>query len=231
MRKFQGKQGLDCDGIVGDRTRRAMAQLFEIRAAHTSAPAAPKGNVKLVIDVEQRTLTVYENNRKFKEYPVAVGKHRTPTPIGEWKIRRKAKNWGTGFGTRWLELSIPWGIFGIHGTNKPWSIGTEASGGCIRMFNQDVEEVYQWVKTGTTVSIVGEIYPPLYEDRDKVHKGHKGSVVLLVQKGLLDEGYLKEEPDGVFGQATEDALKKLQRDRGFEVTGQVDVDIWPVLGL
>ena len=47
-------------------------------------------------------------------------------------------NWGGGFGTRWLGLNVPWGIYGIHGTNQPWSIGTQASAGCIRMFNRHV---------------------------------------------------------------------------------------------
>lgn len=231
VKEFQQTYKLTCDGVVGMETREKLAHLFEKSITHTSTPVSPKGIVEIVIDIDKKTLTVNENNKRFKEYYVAVGKEKTPTPIGEWKISRKARNWGTGFGTRWMELSVPWGIYGIHGTNKPWSIGTEASGGCIRMFNWDVEELYRWVKVGTTVRIVGELYPPLYEDRKKVHKGHDGAVVMLIQQGLRAEGYLNQPPDGVFGQATEDALKKLQKDRKFEVTGQVETDIWPVLGL
>ena len=231
VKEFQTKNNLKSDGIIGKATSRVLTNLFETGVTHTTGTISPKGTVLIEIDVDQKKLIIYENNRKFKDYDVAVGKERTPTPVGEWRISRKAKHWGTGFGTRWLGLNVPWGEFGIHGTNKPWSVGTEASGGCIRMFNHDVEEMYEWVKMGTVVRIVGQVYPPFYEDRWKVHKGHKGTAVLLVQEGLAAEGYLQVKPDGVFGQDTEEALKKLQKDRGFEVTGQVDVDIWPVLGL
>lgn len=231
VQRFQRYHGLKPDGIVGRDTKSALAMLFESRVAHTSRPASPKGNVEIVIDKDKKTLTVYDNNKVFKQFPVAVGKEETPTPVGVWHIERKARNWGNGFGTRWLGLDVPWGLYGIHGTNKPWTVGTEASGGCIRMFNEDVEQLYDWVKVGTVVRITGQVFPPLYEQRDKVFKGCKGTVVMLVQKGLIEEGYLRPPIDGDFGEATEEALKRLQKDRGFEVTGQVDVDIWGVLGL
>lgn len=231
VERFQKSYGLQPDGIVGRETKMALAALFESGVTHTSTPASPKGIVEIVIDKDKKTLTVYENNKVFKQFPVAVGKEETPTPVGEWHIERKARNWGNGFGTRWLGLDVPWGLYGIHGTNKPWSVGTEASGGCIRMFNEDVEQLYGWVKVGTVVRIIGQVLPPLYEQRDKVFRGCKGTAVMLVQKGLIAEGYLKPPIDGDFGETTEEALKRMQKDRGFEVTGQVDVDIWGVLGL
>lgn len=45
------------------------------------------------------------------------------------------------------------GRFGIHGTNKPASIGTEASYGCIRMHNTDVLELFSLVSPGTPVIV------------------------------------------------------------------------------
>lgn len=231
VKKFQHQNSLKVDGIIGVNTGQALADRFETEVVPTSKHSAPKGFVEIVIDTDRRKLIIYEDKNKFKEYAVAVGKAETPTPIGEWKIKRKAMHWGTGFGTRWLGLNVPWGIYGIHGTNKPWSIGTKASHGCIRMMNHDVEEIYPWVKAGTVVRIIGQVYPQRYEERKPVFRGEKGTAVLLVQQGLIAEGYLKDKPDGIFGYATENALKKLQKDRGFEVTGQVDTDIWPVLGL
>lgn len=231
VKEFQHRYGLKCDGTIGRETMRAMAQLFEAAPTRTKVKQAPSGNVMLVINIDKKTLTVYDGNKVFKKYPVAVGKSKTPTPIGEFRISRKAKNWGTGFGTRWMGLNVPWGIYGIHGTNKPWSVGSRASHGCIRMLNSHVEELYEWVKPGTTVCIEGRVYHPLYEERKPVLRGDKGTVVVLVQQGLIAEGYLKGNPDGIFGRATEDALKRLQKDRGVEVTGQVNVDIWPILGL
>lgn len=41
----------------------------------------------------------------------------------------------------------------IHGTSEPWTIGTEASSGCIRMFNEDIIELFAKVHVGTQVMI------------------------------------------------------------------------------
>jgi len=45
-------------------------------------------------------------------------------------------------------------IYRIHGTNEPKSIGHAASSGCIRMLNDDVSELYQFVKVGTVVTVM-----------------------------------------------------------------------------
>jgi hypothetical protein len=44
--------------------------------------------------------------------------------------------------------------YGIHGTNMPNSIGRAASHGCIRMRNQDVEELFELVQVGDPVELV-----------------------------------------------------------------------------
>lgn len=43
----------------------------------------------------------------------------------------------------------------IHGTNQPWSIGLNLSSGCIRMMNNDVEDLYNRVPVGTKVIVIG----------------------------------------------------------------------------
>ncbi len=45
-------------------------------------------------------------------------------------------------------------IYRIHGTNEPSSIGKSASSGCIRMLNEDVSELYRFIKKGATVSVL-----------------------------------------------------------------------------
>lgn len=113
----------------------------------------------IIINTYQRTLTLYKDGKPYKRYPVAIGKPTTRSPVGEWAIIGKSKDWGGGFGTRWLGLNVPWGIYGIHGTNKPGSIGRAASHGCIRMFNRDVEELYDIVPVKTRVKIIGRRIP------------------------------------------------------------------------
>jgi hypothetical protein len=53
--------------------------------------------------------------------------------------------------------------YGIHGTNNPGSIGHNASHGCIRMKNHDVEELFQMVAVGDRVELHGERTPELDE--------------------------------------------------------------------
>jgi lipoprotein-anchoring transpeptidase ErfK/SrfK len=42
----------------------------------------------------------------------------------------------------------------FHGTIQPWSIGTDASSGCIRMFNEDAIDLYQRCPIGTAVQVL-----------------------------------------------------------------------------
>lgn len=106
----------------------------------------------IVINVSYRTLNLYKDGKLVKTYPVAVGKPGTPTPKGVFKIVNKATNPGGEFGAKWLGLSLP--HYGIHGTNDPSSIGKAKSEGCVRMYNQDIIELYYTVPIGTTVKII-----------------------------------------------------------------------------
>ena len=45
-------------------------------------------------------------------------------------------------------------LYRIHGSNEPWTIGTAVSSGCIRMRNEDVEDLYTKVKVGTKVVVI-----------------------------------------------------------------------------
>ncbi len=109
---------------------------------------------KIVINLGLRQLYYYKDQEPAKVYPIAIGKPSTPTPTGSWQIVAKIRHPGGILGTRWLGLDIPDGPYGIHGTPHPWTIGKAISHGCIRMYNQDVEELFLKVKVGTTVEII-----------------------------------------------------------------------------
>ncbi|KJS15726.1 MAG: ErfK/YbiS/YcfS/YnhG family protein [Peptococcaceae bacterium BRH_c4b] len=109
----------------------------------------------LTISTAHRQLLFFQGDRSPRQFPVAVGKPSTPTPPGDYTIVNKIMNPGGMLGTRWMGLSIPNGVYGIHGTSNPASIGTYASAGCIRMYNHDVEQVFPLVVIGTPVHITG----------------------------------------------------------------------------
>jgi len=178
--------------------------------------------LRIFIDRYTQTLTLYEGARPIARFPVAVGKESTPSPPGEWRVVHKDRGWGGGFGTRWLGLNVPWGIYGIHGTNKPWSIGTFASAGCIRMFNHDVERLWDVVPLRTPVIITGDL--PEVAARPVLEEGASGKAVTVLQFRLRQAGFDFGALDGRFGPATAAAVRDFQVLFGFEPTGVVTRD-------
>src|SRR5215813_13934156 len=81
----------------------------------------------------------------------------TPTMVAE---NPRLPRWVPGghpmnpLGVRALYLGAS--AYRIHGTDAPWTIGTEASKGCIRMFNRDVLDLYPRVPVGTRVTVTWE---------------------------------------------------------------------------
>ena len=112
---------------------------------------------EIFIDGDEAALYLLENGKCTMKFRCAVGKPATPSPIGTFYINEKA-HWGSGFGGRWLGISCPWGKYGIHGTVFPNSVGWGSSHGCFRMFNRDVEKLYDIVPVGTRVTIAFGCY-------------------------------------------------------------------------
>ena len=62
-------------------------------------------------------------------------------------------------GTRWIGFHTKGGgVYGIHGTNDPASVGKFVSHGCVRMLNKQVEELFELIDYGTPVNITYNRY-------------------------------------------------------------------------
>jgi len=59
-------------------------------------------------------------------------------------------------------------MYRIHGTSEPWSIGQSVSSGCIRMFNQDVIDLYNRVPLGSPVVVLNGHSPFNDVDQEEV---------------------------------------------------------------
>lgn len=190
-----------------------------------------QGEVELVIDPMHHMLKVMVRGEVYKQYPIAIGKQDTPTPVGDYVVINKYKNWAEWFGTRWIGLNVMWGTYGIHGTNRPESIGKHASHGCIRMLNRDVEELYEMVKIGTKVRILGHVLGDPDQEPRRLAKGHVGADVMLVQNRLSAMGYFHGEVNGKFGELTERAVKAFEKDVQLQVDGVIGFYDYLALGL
>jgi lipoprotein-anchoring transpeptidase ErfK/SrfK len=50
-------------------------------------------------------------------------------------------------------------LYRIHGTNEPWTIGTNVSSGCIRLINADVTDLYNRTPVGAKVIVLTAVAP------------------------------------------------------------------------
>lgn len=183
------------------------------------------------IDVEQKVLTLFFGSEIAAQYPIATGAWNTPTPLGVFRINRRFSGEMGGFGTCFLGLNVPWGDYGIHGTNRPESIGANASHGCIRMRVADAEALYARVPNGTVVVIECGAYGELGGSLRTLKNGDRSSMVRAVQRKLRALGFLHGTPDGIFGTATQRAVDAARQQFGLPANGLIDWALYQKLGL
>ena len=163
-----------------------------------------------------------QESRYVKTYPLGIGRQGFNTPTGNYRITFKTKDpvWKVPEASRlanpelplyippgpdnplgefWLQLSID--TYGIHGTNRPYGIGRNVSQGCIRLYPEDIEDLYGYVKPGTVVKIIDE---PVKVGRDKdnvfieVHRADRSEseiIKLAIEK--LNRKHLLKDVDTV----------------------------------
>ena len=190
-----------CAGVLGALLMTggavSMAECAE-NAGETATVEKPAGERKIVINLAARSLALLEKDKKIRLYPIGPGKESTPTPVGYYSIRSKDINptWidpsdpefsipsgeANPLGYRWMEF---YGNYGIHGTNKPESIGHYVSNGCIRMREQDVEALFDLVEIGTPVEIT--------YNRIVVEKIDDGTIVYYIYPDGYDRQSLTVE--------------------------------------
>jgi L,D-transpeptidase-like protein/putative peptidoglycan binding protein len=130
----------------------------------------------IVVHVDRNRLELYDGFRVEQTWEVATAKPGYTTPAGVWTIWDKRENptwynpaldsWGAGLpavvpggpgnpmGTRAIYIDAP-GLIRIHGTPDPSSVGRYASHGCIRMRNEEVEDLFDRIPIGAHVVIAG----------------------------------------------------------------------------
>jgi lipoprotein-anchoring transpeptidase ErfK/SrfK len=134
-----------------------------------------KGPFRAVVDSRTYTLGVYLQNTFVKQFKVGLGADQS-TPTGEWRVGTKlvnptyypprsgqviaADDPANPLGERWIALHGVSGEaagqlrYGIHGTVEPDSIGKSVSLGCIRLYNEDVEALYNYLVEKESTVIV-----------------------------------------------------------------------------
>lgn len=176
----------------------------------------------LVINVPEMQL--YDFTRKGEEpevFAIAIGDSIDPSLVGQFKIGAKRANpaWhvpksilaerpdlppvvppgpDNPLGPFWMTIGTT--SYGIHGSNNEWSIGREATHGCIRLYNDQIEKLYQRTKPGTPLRLVYE----------------------TVKIGRRDRSiYVESHPD-VYGRDPEREVRPYERLRAADLLQFVD---------
>ena len=76
------------------------------------------------------------------------------------------------------KFTLGWPSYLIHGTNKPYGVGLRSSHGCIRLYPEDVEKIFEMVGPGTTVTVVNQPF---------VFGWHEGQLYLQASDVLEDD--------------------------------------------
>lgn len=220
-------------GLEVSVVRRWMSLLAALALAMLSLSAAPAAKEPYIIhvDVDSKQLTLFRGAEKVRAYTVATGAWDTPTPLGVFRINSRFSGQMSGFGTCFLGLNVPWGNYGIHGTNRPESIGANASHGCIRMYVKDAEELYALVPNGTKVVIQQGAYGELGDTLRALKPGDRSSMVRAVQCKLRALGYYAGWPDGIYGDGTTKAVLRARKALGLAESDRVDWGFYQAIGL
>ncbi len=126
-----------------------------------------RSNFSIRVSKRDNRLYIENNGKLIKVYKVATGKDNS-TPEGKFVIVNKLKDptWYSAgaiippespeniLGSRWLGFSEQG--YGLHGTNNPKDLGGYVTNGCVRLLEDDIQEIYKLVPVGTPLEIYGK---------------------------------------------------------------------------
>ncbi len=184
----------------------------------------------IVVNLPEMRLYFFDRKENtVRTHPVSVGRLDWNTPLGVTKITEKRVDptWtppesikkehleagdplpdvvpagpDNPLGTRAMRLGIPGYL--IHGTNRPWGVGERVTHGCIRMYPEDVERLFDEVGVGEQVTLVNqpikaslaggmlyvESHPALDEDAGTLSEMiERARVVIEERTGLTPADY------------------------------------------
>ncbi|GKS69923.1 L,D-transpeptidase ErfK/SrfK [Nitrosomonas sp. PY1] len=182
-------------------------------------------------------------------HPVGIGRMDWITPLGTSKIIEKKKDptWTppkslqldriangeqpypsvvppgptNPLGKYALRLSITGGSYLIHGTIKPFGVGMRVSAGCIRMYPEDIEALFNKIPVGTQVRVINEpiklgwlfdslfieLHPPLEEDQEK-YQNYERRVITFINDFFASQGDKRMQNIEIDQEALKQAILK-----------------------
>ncbi len=178
-------------------------------------PNAPREG--LIINLpEMRVYGFLDKEKKPFTYPLGIGREGLSTPTGKTSIVRKQEKptWRPTPRMREEDPKLPavvppgpdnplgthalyfgWPTYAMHGTTRPYGIGRRVSSGCIRLYPENIIELFGRVPVGTPVNVINqpikvawigdELYLEAHPDMDQAIK--------MEETGVVEHGALSEK--------------------------------------
>jgi hypothetical protein len=158
--------GLMCTGLI-ERANRIKGFLQPGQVVKI-----PTDPVRVVVDLEACWALFLMGDEVAAAWPIGIGRPGEETPAGSFTAKNKLENppWmkegqepipfgdlRNPLGTRWIGWCREGAktSYGFHGTWDPESIGRASSDGCVRLLNEDVEELFQILPEGAAIEVLG----------------------------------------------------------------------------
>lgn len=164
-------------------------------------PDAPREGI--VVNLASLRLFYFPKPKKGEPqvvvtHPIGIGREGWRTPLGRMRIAQKIENptWtppasvrrehaqqgdtlpavvkagpDNPLGGHAMRLSRP--SYLLHGTNKPFGVGMRVSHGCMRLYPEDIAELFQEVAVGTKVNVVNQPYLAGWKDGELFLEAHR----------------------------------------------------------
>ncbi len=195
--------------------------------AHLVPPVPPEG---IVVNLAEQRLYAFDSpGGKPQSFPIGVSRDGWQTPLGETRVVRKRESptWYPTASARREDPSLPkvvragpenplgeyalyldWPRYLIHGTNEPDGVGRRVSRGCIRLYPEDIERLYEMTPLETPVRVIHQ----------PVKLARVGRDVYLEVHPTMDEMATLEETAGLPRIRPEDIRPEIRRFAGEDST-------------
>ncbi len=198
-------------------------------------PDAPRDSV--VINLAEMRMYIFRgSNQPPITYAIGIGRDGLQTPLGITRVTRKAADptWyptqrmrdedptlpavvppgpDNPMGSHSLYLGFP--HIAIHGTNKPYGIGRRVSSGCIRMFPEDIDDVFRMIPVGAKVTVVDQPIKAAWIGDDLFLEVHptQEQATLMEREGAVPDYELSERDLAYIMRVAGPAVEKLDWDK------------------
>ena len=218
-------------------------------------PAAPREGI--VINLADQRLYYFPDADHPRSFAIGVGRQGYDTPLGETKVigKRKDPTWTPPASARADDPSLPavvppgpenplgnralyleWPAYLIHGTNEPYGIGRRVSRGCIRLYPEDIEQLFDVVESGTVVHVVdqpikvgwsqGELYLEAHPSLNQASEIEEGAKISFEEAPGAEALILAAAGDATEQIDWETVEAVLQERRGVPVAIFRDEETW-----